>query len=291
MADAKHGAVHWLEYSLGRTDLLSIVDYDDVIATTLPQTQVSGLRRARGPERQPMTPSCCVVSRTSATACSAPATRSCSRPVPGSVRAPLPSVIHELQPVRDRRRSRPTPRCAAGSSRPSRSSFPRQPLQRHRQGDRQARGTGRPARPPAARAAAQGPEGLRRRAALRATGALALQPRRRDPHPPRTCRGPRELHRHAPGDRGRWLYLDRPRASGARSPPRSPTAGHQLVHRRSTRRHPRRGPRPERRAARRSTLSDQLAGGGGSPASPAGMYDPTGTAGAARLVQGEGRRG
>jgi len=38
------------------------------------------------------------------------------------------------------------------------------------------------------------------------------------------------------------------------------------------------------------TLSDQLAGGGGS-GQYAGTYDPTGTAGAARLVQGEGRRG
>ena len=49
MADAKHGAVYWLEYCAVGTDLRSIVDYDDMIATTLPQTQVSTLGGLAGP--------------------------------------------------------------------------------------------------------------------------------------------------------------------------------------------------------------------------------------------------
>jgi hypothetical protein len=43
MADAKHGAIYWLEFCSVGTDLLSIVAYDDQVDTTLAQTDVSSL--------------------------------------------------------------------------------------------------------------------------------------------------------------------------------------------------------------------------------------------------------
>jgi von Willebrand factor type A domain-containing protein len=43
MADAKHGAIYWLEYCGVGTDLLSVVAYDDQIDATLVQTEVSTL--------------------------------------------------------------------------------------------------------------------------------------------------------------------------------------------------------------------------------------------------------